>query len=102
MMKLKFKHDQFVDTIYYYDFDNHYTVIDSSKGKYFYGTQVLLFANGKESYKGTYRFTKNIDPKEAFKSMLNFGQHTTYNTDGSIKEQLEFKIIGDSSYVISP
>ncbi|MGE8431445.1 hypothetical protein [Chryseobacterium joostei] len=102
MMKLKFKQDQFIDTIYYYDFDTHYTVIDSSKGKYFYGTQVLLFANGKYGYKGTYRFTKNTNPKEAFKSMLNFGQHTTYNTDGNIKEQLEFKIIGDSSYVINP
>lgn len=52
MMKLKFKQDQFIDTIYYYDFDKHYIIIDSSKGKYFYGTQVFLFSNGKLAYKG--------------------------------------------------
>lgn len=38
MMKLKFKQDQFIDTIYYYDFKNHFITIDSSKGKYYYGT----------------------------------------------------------------
>ncbi len=35
MMKLKFKKDEFIDTIYYYDLKNHFITIDSSKGKIF-------------------------------------------------------------------
>ncbi|GAE66970.1 hypothetical protein H3Z85_12320 [Chryseobacterium indologenes] len=101
MMKLNFKQDQFIDTIYFYDFDNHYTVIDSSKGKYFYGTQILTYDNGKYAYKGPYRYTKNTDPKEVSKSLLKFGHHSTYNVDGSLREELNFKIIGDSSFVVS-
>ncbi|WP_426481934.1 hypothetical protein [Chryseobacterium sp. R2ACT005] len=101
MMKLNFKQDQFIDTIYFYDFDNHYTVIDSSRGKYFYGTQILTYDNGKYAYKGPYRYTKNIDPKKIAKSLLKFGQHSTYTIDGSLKEELSFKIIGDSSFAVN-
>ncbi|WP_345988313.1 hypothetical protein AAEU33_14525 [Chryseobacterium sp. Chry.R1] len=99
MMKLKFKQDQFIDTIYYYDQKQHYITIDSSKGKYFYGTHVLFLDNGKLGYKGPLRFKKNISPQIAFKSLLRFGRHTGYNEDESINDDLIFKIIGDSSYV---
>lgn len=102
MMKLKFKQDQFIDTIHYYDEDIHYTIIDSSDGKYFYGTQVLMLDKVHYGYKGTYRFRKNNDPKKAFASQIKFGKHATYNIDGSIREQLDFKIIGDSSYIVTP
>lgn len=100
MMKLKFKQDQFIDTIYYYDFDDHYLTIDSSDGKYFYGKQILMLDKTHYGYTGYYRFRKNNNPKKAFESQLKYGKHTTYSVDGSIREQLEFKIIGDSSFVI--
>jgi hypothetical protein len=102
MMKLKFKQDQFIDTIYYYDFSHHFITIDSSKGKYFYGTEITLLDNGKFGYKGALRFKKNIDPSIAAKSRLRFGRHTSYNEDGSINDDLHFEIIGDSCYAVYP
>lgn len=99
MMKLKFKQDQFIDTIYYYDFKNHFITIDSSKGKYFYGTETVILNNGKYGYKGGLRFKKNTSPQIASQSRLRFGRHVGANEDGSINDDIDFKIIGDSSYI---
>lgn len=106
MMKLKFKQDQFIDTIYYYDFKDdkdvksHIVKIDSSQRWYFYGTEYILLNNGKYGFKGALRFKKNADPMNAAKSQIGFGKHTYYNLDGTINEQREYVIHNDSSYVI--
>lgn len=99
MMKLKFRKDQFIDTIYLYDYPHHYIVIDSSRGRYFYGTRIILFDNGKYGYVGALRFTKNKDPRKAYKSLLNFGEHILGRDDGSINEKVFYVIEKDSSVV---
>lgn len=101
MMKLKFQKDQFIDTIYYYDFNQHYSLIDSSKGKYFYVTDVILFEDGKYGYKGPLRYTKNLDPMKVAQSRLRFGRHRGYNKDGSLNDDITFEIRGDSSYAVT-
>lgn len=98
-VKLKFRKNQFIDTINYYDYKHHYIIIDSSKGQYFYGTEIILFDNGKYGYAGASRFTKNKDPRKVFKSQLKFGEHITGYVDGSINEQILYVIENDSSIV---
>ena len=98
-MKLKFRKNQFIDTIYYKDYKHHYIVIDSSRGQYFYGTEIILFDNWKYGYVGPSRFIKNKDPRKVFKSQLKYGEHITGYDDGSINEQILYVIENDSSVV---
>lgn len=99
MMKLKFKSNQFIDTIYYFDYKNHYIIIDSSDYKYFYGTHIIIFDNKNYGYKGALRFTKNRNPMLAFKSQLKFGEHITGNEDGSLNDKIFYVIENDSSII---
>ncbi|WP_419869392.1 hypothetical protein [Chryseobacterium sp. CT-SW4] len=70
------------------------------KGKYFYGTEIVLLDNGEYGYKGGLRFKKNTNPHIVATSRLRFGKHTSYNDDKSVNDNLEYRIIGDSSYII--
>ncbi|MCS3871231.1 hypothetical protein J3D55_004147 [Chryseobacterium ginsenosidimutans] len=106
----KFKRDQFIDTIYVYKekdndvYNDHFDTfikIDSSKDNYFYGTETVEEKNTHKLFsKGIYRFKKSSDPKECYQSKLKTGYFEFHNIDGSLYSKKQYKIKGDSSYVV--
>ncbi|UKB85382.1 hypothetical protein LF887_07085 [Chryseobacterium sp. MEBOG06] len=106
----KFKRDHFLDTIYVYKekdndiYNDHFDtliIINSSKGNYFYGTEIIEEKNTHKLFsKGIYRFKKSSNPEECFQSKLKTGYFEIYNIDGSLSSKKLYKIKGDSSYVV--
>ncbi|ASW73700.1 hypothetical protein IQ37_19735 [Chryseobacterium piperi] len=106
----RFKEDQFIDTIYVYKekdndiYNDHFDtfiIIDSSRNKYFYGTETVEEKNTHNLFsKGVYRFKKSSDPQECYQSKLKTGYFEFYNIDGSLHSKKLYQIKGDSSYVV--
>ncbi|MCC2590028.1 hypothetical protein [Chryseobacterium sp. MFBS3-17] len=99
LMKLKFKDDHFLDTIYYFEKNTpEFIVIDSLSGPYFYGTYYSMYDDKRIQEQGSYRFKRNVDFKKVISSMLPIGNHYRYNENGSVLEETQVVIRNDSVY----
>ncbi len=98
---LKFRKNQFVDTIYYYGEVDYFIKIDSADEHYFYGTQIVKYLSNQEAYRGLKRFSKNDDFIKAYDSRIKFGKELTFDEYGKVNTIDYYKIVGDSSIRVS-
>ncbi len=101
IMLSKFKDNQFIDSIYYYGDIDYFIKIDSANKDFFYGTQIVKYFSGKNAYIGTKRFTKNKNFITSYESRKKYGKEDTFEEDGRLRTSALYKIIGDSSILVS-
>lgn len=101
IMQSKFKNNQFIDSIYYYGDIDYFIKIDSSDKDFFYGTQIVKYLSGRNAYIGTKRFTKNKNFITSYESRKKYNKEETYKEDGRLRTLALYKIIGDSSILVS-
>ncbi|MBB6329598.1 hypothetical protein HNP24_000548 [Chryseobacterium sediminis] len=101
----KFKDSRLIDTLYIYDDnDDNETFIkmnDSISNNFFYGTYITKYSTGKITKISPLRFKKGNDLDSILNSSRSYGKEILYNPDGILARETHYKIIGDSSILVS-